>query len=416
MLADACGADSGYAMSEDGRPFDEPASPSRRALLARGAALAAGAAAAWTTPGAVRGLSAALPEASPTEVRVVRELAEVGRAGTRAIVEPAHDPVVAHAAVGIRAPRRATVHVRSQRADGAWSSWRLVPVTADEGPDRHSEEGRRSVAAPRAPVWTGPVGRTQLAVDGVDPGDVELALIDPLGLGDGLADRLRSLIGSSGDRRAAHADNRPAIRGRAEWGARPPRRHPSYASGVDLAIVHHTVTGNGYSREQTWGLARAVQYHHQQVNGWDDIGYNFLIDRFGRIIQARHGGVGQPVIGAHAGGFNAGSVGIGVLGDHRHRPLGTQTYEALVTLLTWLCERHDIDPRGHTSQVSGGSTRYPHGHRVTLPTICGHRDVSQTTCPGEPPYHSLEAVREDVARRMPRDDSGWLPLPGLLGG
>jgi uncharacterized protein with LGFP repeats len=191
------------------------------------------------------------------------------------------------------------------------------------------------------------------------------------------------------------------------------RGQPRYAPDGEFAVVHHTATTNGYAADHTFAIARAIQYHHQQVNGWDDIGYNFLVDRYGRILQGRHGGVRRAVIGAHAGGFNTAAIGIGVIGDHRGQPHTPETRRALIELLAWLCDEHGIDPQGRTRRVSGGSSRFPRGHEVALPTLSGHRDVSRTSCPGEPPYRDLPRLRRDVAhRRRGRALRGLVPLLG----
>lgn len=381
-------------------------------MIARTAALAAGAALGGMRPGGPGRASAV--DLPPVDAHVVRDLVDVGRAGPFAILEPDRAREAPFTAVGVRAPSGAQLHVRSRDRGGRWSPWQPVPVVVDEGPDATSAEGRRGVAAPRAPVWVGPARRGLVALDGAAPDDVDVTLVDSLGLGAGLAGSL--LDGLLGDDGPGSVE-RPAIRGRREWGAQPPRDPPGYADGVDFAVLHHTVTANGYPRDHTWAIARAIQHHHQHVNGWSDVGYNFMVDRFGRILQARHGGVGQPVIGAHAGGFNTGSVGIAVIGDHRSAPISDAAYRALVVLLAWLCDRHGIDPHGQTSRTSGGSTRYPRGRRVTLPTICGHRHVSHTGCPGDPLLDRLGALRNDVAVRtggaaVGRDGL----LDGLLGG
>ena len=55
-----------------------------------------------------------------------------------------------------------------------------------------------------------------------------------------------------------------------------------------------------------------------------------------------------------------------------------------------------IDPAGTVELTSRGSTRYPSGTRVRLPTIFGHRDVSATECPGREFYRRLPQLRERV--------------------
>ena len=53
-----------------------------------------------------------------------------------------------------------------------------------------------------------------------------------------------------------------------------------------------------------------------RVAAYCDIGYNFLVDRYGIIFEGRYGGVDRGVIGAHATNFNTGTTGIAMIGDY----------------------------------------------------------------------------------------------------
>jgi uncharacterized protein with LGFP repeats len=94
---------------------------------------------------------------------------------------------------------------------------------------------------------------------------------------------------------------------RREWGADPRLGdecfEPVYGSSVRAVVLHHTVNSNDYSRSDAPAIVRSILAYHTQGQGWCDIGYNFLVDRFGRIYQGRRGGVRLPVRGAHAGDY-----------------------------------------------------------------------------------------------------------------
>ena len=114
----------------------------------------------------------------------------------------------------------------------------------------------------------------------------------------------------------------PPIIPRAAWGADsvPPRSAPDYGV-VQMAFVHHTVTANDYTPEQSASIVLGIAKYHRDTNGWNDIGYNFLVDQYGQVFEGRAGGVEQAVIGAQAQGYNSQSTGVAVLGTFSDAPI-----------------------------------------------------------------------------------------------
>ena len=89
---------------------------------------------------------------------------------------------------------------------------------------------------------------------------------------------------------------------------------------------------------------RGIEVYHVQGNGWNDIGYNFLVDRFGTIYEGRGGGIDRNVIGAHAQGFNTGTVGVALIGNFTAATPTQAQQAALVRLLAWRLDVAHVDP------------------------------------------------------------------------
>jgi hypothetical protein len=296
----------------------------------------------------------------------------------------------------LRAPRRfdllgvrgAGVHgagleVRTRRTGAAWSPWVSFGHGAGHAPDGGG------VHAASDPVWAG----------GAD--ELELRSARPLG---GLRVHFVALGAHAHTRparparaRAAQAPGTPpAIIGRDVWngGAVPPRTAPSYGE-VQVAFVHHTVSANDYAATDSAGIVLAICKYHRDTNGWNDIGYNFLVDKYGQVFEGRGGGVDAAVIGAHAQGYNRLSTGVAVIGTHDDIGISEPTMASIAQLLGWKLSLHGAPTEGQIVVTSGGGSlnRYASGTPVTLNRIAGHRDGDATACPGNALYAQLETLR-----------------------
>ncbi len=190
-----------------------------------------------------------------------------------------------------------------------------------------------------------------------------------------------------GSARSIASVRAPRIITRAQWGADESLKSGSADfAAIHTMFVHHTVTTN--DENDPAARIRAIYRNHTQTRGWDDIGYNFLVDQQGRIYEGRsarngrHDGEnssGEGVVGAHAGGHNTGSVGVALLGTFSNERPSTAAIEGLLQVLSWKADRHGVDP---------------------LNRILGHRDVRPTSCPGDDFYAMLSSVRRQTALRI----------------
>jgi hypothetical protein len=214
---------------------------------------------------------------------------------------------------------------------------------------------------------------------------------------------------------AEAAPARPDVIGRRAWGADrgkggcPARERAEYGR-VKAGVVHHTVSPNGYSESEAPGIVLGICRYHRNGNGWNDIGYNALVDRFGNIYAGRAGGLARPVIGAHAQGFNAQTTGVAVIGNHSRTPVSAAARSAVVSWLSWKLASHRVDALGRSTLRSAGgeASRYSEGKRVRLQEVIGHRAVGLTECPGGAIERKLTKIRRQVRRRI---SEGGEPKP-----
>jgi hypothetical protein len=139
-------------------------------------------------------------------------------------------------------------------------------------------------------------------------------------------------------------------------------------------------------------------YAYHLSRGWDDIGYNALVDRFGRIWEGRGGGIDRSVMGAHAGGFNTDTFGVAVIGNLDVSRPTAASITAITKVMAWKLDLNHRDPLGTTKLTSsgGGTARYKAGRTVSFPVIMGHRNTGFTACPGRYLYPYLPSIRTRV--------------------
>jgi hypothetical protein len=308
-----------------------------------------------------------------------------------------------------RAVLDGTIEVRTRSAaDGSWSAW--LPLESDEpdAADPGTEPaGRRGSTDP---LWVGPSDGVEARVASADgttsglPSGLRLDLINP--------DVPHSAPSPSPSpspppRSPSRSPQTEAARSAVPPRAVPPyisragwradesivKNAPEYTDDVQVFFVHHTATTNSYSCTQSASIVRGIEMYHVRSRGWNDIGYNFLVDKCGNLFEGRAGGVTRPVLGAHTLGFNSHASAIAVIGDYNAAGVSPTVKTIIAQVATYKLGMYGNSPAGKVVLTSNGSDRYPRGTRVSLNRISGHRDTGKTECPGNALYGQLPSIR-----------------------
>jgi N-acetylmuramoyl-L-alanine amidase len=301
--------------------------------------------------------------------------------------------------VGLHWRGPGSVEFRTRSIRGGWSAWHRAAPEAEDLPDKATSEARSAQGWRLGnPYWVDASDRIAYRLHGQ-------------------VTRLRAYFIQSTEqriplRRMSMAGS-PSIVSRLAWGANEAIRRapPSYARTLQLGLVHHTAGSNSYTASQSAAIVRGIEVYHVKGNGWNDIGYNFLIDKYGQVFEGRYGGIDKNVIGAQAEGFNTGSFGVALLGTYATTAPSSAAKTALVNLLAWRLDVAHIDPLSNITFTSGGNARFPAGTPVFLRAVSGHKDTGFTSCPGAVLYAQLGALaRQAAATGLPK-----LYAPSVLG-
>ncbi|MEX1178043.1 MAG: S-layer homology domain-containing protein [Nitriliruptor sp.] len=341
--------------------------------------------------------------------------AVVDAAGLTRVDEPAATDAtetdVIFSTIGFRLPDGVDqIELRTRSTEGAWGEWFTVERVSPEldGPDAGSPNEVPPHAALSEPAWVGPSDAFQVALDaghGVDTEDavaaLEAELIDTLGDNEGVISRtIRHLTPRPVVAPAEAAVGRPTITSRAGWGANESWRtwSTSYRTPT-FAVLHHTAGSNNYSKAESPGVVRGIYSYHARTLGWGDIGYNALVDKYGRIYEGRAGGLHRGAIGAHAKGFNTGSFGVSIMGNYDTVDVPAVALESVARVTAWKYDLHGID---------ASATRTMSAHGKTINTLTAHRNIGSTACPGRYLYAKMGALRSRIASLV---GSGTAPAP-----
>jgi len=310
---------------------------------------------------------------------------------------------------------KAQVRTRSLDTD-RWTAWQDLETNVDPVED---PEERADARGASEPLWVGPSDGVEVQVVHEDgstssglPKGLEVNLVDP-----GVVTAAETKA-ATGTEPAAYAEDvtpspsatptapestvpEPPITSRAGWGADESiSPDPSeYNADVKAVFVHHTAGSNDYSCADSASIVRGIYAYHVQTNGWNDIGYNFLVDKCGTIFEGRKGGVDLPVLGAHTYGWNRESTGIAVLGEYTSAGASNAALESVSRIAAWKLGQYGVDPNS-TVQLTAGATQknlagtsFTAGEPYTFNRISGHRDGYATECPGTSLYGQLPTIR-----------------------
>ncbi|MER7171071.1 peptidoglycan recognition protein [Streptomyces mesophilus] len=342
---------------------------------------------------------------------------------------------------------KAQVRTRSI-GTGAWSGWRELEANVDPLEDPEAREEARGATEP---VWVGPSDGVEVQVVHKDgstsalPKGLEVSLIDPgvvtkaetraepaayaveetpgataspgdssspsPSSSDPASPSASATAGPSASATASPSPTtptappstvpQPPVTSRAGWGADEKLSpDPSeYNADVKAVFVHHTDGTNTYACTDSAAIVRGIYAYHTQTNGWNDIGYNFLVDKCGTVFEGRKGGIDLPVLGAHTYGWNRESTGIAVLGNYTTAGAASAAQTSVARIAAWKLGQYNADPSG-TVQLTAGATQknyfgtgFTAGSTYTFNRVSAHRDGYNTQCPGNSLYAQLPAIR-----------------------
>jgi len=185
-----------------------------------------------------------------------------------------------------------------------------------------------------------------------------------------------SIGGGSGENTGRAACDQFELVTREEWGARPPVAVAVIPNPVNMTFVHHTAGRPCFDKETCMSYIRAIQNFHMDDNGWNDIGYSFLIGEDGRVYEGR----GWGVVGSHTLNYNSVAYGFCILGTFMNMQPNDVALETTQNIINCGVEK---------------------GYVVEDYELFGHRDGRCTSCPGDFLYTIINGWPHYSTRPIP---------------
>ncbi len=164
---------------------------------------------------------------------------------------------------------------------------------------------------------------------------------------------------------------------RSEWKAKPPTSEYT-RHAPEMITMHHTAAKYTVTLQESLEETLFIQRYHQKGRGWIDIGYHFVIDSTGNILQGRP----FEMEGAHVLNHNPGNIGISFLGNYHPPKSDTPTQEqlnALYELAKALVEMY----------------------KIPAAKFYAHKDLGETECPGDNIYSRFAEIRKNIFTPAP---------------
>lgn len=145
-------------------------------------------------------------------------------------------------------------------------------------------------------------------------------------------------------------------------------------------IVLHTCAAYDVKRKRVVHQSRNdIDAYHKAHNGWRSIGYHWFVEVDGKGVQGRP----DDEVGAHAGGFNAYTLGLCVSGHGDHEAWNAKQLDEVIRKCAQWCRTHRLS----SAQVIGHRETDEHGG----PPVA-------KTCPGL--LIDMDRVRDLLAERL----------------
>lgn len=333
-----------------------------------------------------------IPQQTPVKVSVKEEAPTAGEGESENLVsaEIGSDLAIVGVTWSETVSETPQIKYRTLGKDKVWSQWQNIDAEKGESEQR---------ASGTEPIVVTEVSQVQVQATVPDSSTVEglkVTVINPgVGVGDSQANPNKNLarLRSAEDARGI------AIHSRSDWGADEKlMTWPPKSIKPQGVAIHHTAGTNNYSATQVPGILRGIYYFHAVTRNWGDIGYNVLVDKYGRAWQGRRGTFQNPSEGAHARSVNGVTFGISVLGTYETQAPPWAAQDTVTRLAAAQLKLRGVNPLG---------TFTFRGH--TFNRISGHRDFvvlgtgNNTACPGNAFYRQLGEIRQQAATLA----AGW---------